>query len=424
MIYCAPYVLPVNTEPLLDGAVLVEQDKIAAVGPEKLIRASYPSHEAVELQHLLMPGFVNCHTHLELSVFADKIHPGPSFTDWLRRIIELRTLWVDIAGADWQSQMEDSIRLGIEQLLAGGTTCVADVSASGISKKLLENAGLRGIVFLEAIGFQSGQAQDISEKIKNKLQQLGSGDGHMRTGLSPHAPYSVSPALFQRIKQLAAGSGDNCKLSVHLAESREEEMFLERGDGNIQKLLAWRGSWDEKWRPPGCSAVQYLNKLQMLSSDFLAVHLNYLQPRDYSILARQKVHAVTCPASNAWLGHENLHLRALRRHGVNIALGSDSLASNDDISMLNEMRVLARENTWLNFDEIIRIATMGGAKALGLEEQIGSLTPGKQADIIAIAAPPGLSKENLSEYVVKEAKQVEFAIAAGKPVFKTGGGSD
>ena len=409
MIYCAPYILPIDTDPLLDGAVVVEQDRIVALGPRESICSTYPSQAIVEFpQHILMPGLVNCHTHLELSALANKIPPGLAFTDWLRKVIELRSPW-------GEKEVKTSIRQGINRLIASGTTCVGEISNSGLSKKGLEEAGLRGIVFLEAIGFQAERAEFALAQLEARLVELSLSGGRVQVGIAPHAPYSVSPALFRQIADMVTACPDNVyKLSVHLAESREEKLFLADGSGPLRRLLEWRGSWDDTWQPPGCSAVQYLSRLQALPPKVLAVHLNYLQPEDYPLLARQQVQVITCPGSNAWLGHNNPHLRALRQEGINLALGSDSLASNDDLNLFKEMRILARQNSWLQFDELIQIATLGGARALGFEEQVGSLTPGKQADMIAVAAPPHLAKEKLAQYAVQEVNQAEMVMVAGE----------
>ncbi len=409
MIYCAPYILPVDTEPLLDGAVVVEQDRIVAVGPRELICSTYSSHETVEFpQHILMPGLVNCHTHLELSALANKIPPGLAFSDWLRKVIELRSLWRG-------DELKTSIQQGIKRIIASGTTCVGDISTSGLSKKLLEEAGLRGIVFLEAISFQPERAEFVLAQLEARLVEFSLAGGRVQVGIAPHAPYSVSPALFRQTADMVTACPDDVyKMTVHLAESQEEELFLSNGSGPLRRLLEWRGSMDETWQPPGCSAVQYLHRLQALPPKLLAVHLNYLQPEDYPLLAQQQVQVVTCPGSNAWLGHNNPHLQALRRQGLNLALGSDSLASNDDLNLFKEMRTLARQNPWLQFDELIQIATLGGAKALGLEGQVGSLTPGKQADMIAVAAPLHLAGNKLAQYVVREVKQAEMIMVAGE----------
>lgn len=410
MIYCAPYVLPVDTSPIVDGAVLIEQDQIVAVGSRQLICSTYPTQIVTEFpRHILMPGLVNCHTHLELSVLENKIPTGLSFVDWLQKVIELRSLYNE-------GDIKASIEKGIKRLIATGTTCVGDVSSFSFSKELLDKAGLRGIVFLEVVGFQSEKAEDILAQLRLKLKKIDSGKGLVRAGIAPHAPYSVSPALFQ---QITACCQNDYKISIHLAESQEEVLFINKGAGPLYELLLSLGKWDASWQPAGCFPVQYLHRLQALPPGTAAVHLNYLEPDDYQILTRQQIQIITCPLSNRWLGHKNLHLNALYKKGVNVGLGSDSLASNDDLNLFNEMNLLAKENPWLDCEKIIKIATVGGAKVLGLESQIGSLTAGKQADMIALAAPADLSVDSLAEYVIQEVTQVEGIVVAGNLIFNT-----
>ncbi|MBI5788648.1 MAG: amidohydrolase family protein [Candidatus Schekmanbacteria bacterium] len=404
MILSAPYILPVDSPPILDGAIVIEGGRIVAKGGRGKIREDFPGHPVRNLpRHILMPGLVNCHAHLELSALRGKIPVGQPFTEWLKQVVTLRSAW----------QSEDyrlSIGQGIAQLIAAGITCVADITATGLSLLLLEESGLRGIVFLEIIGFQHDLAQEKAGHLKSHLIRLSAQNGRFALGVAPHAPYSVSPDLFRQLGKLLGGY----KLSVHLAESREEVNFLADGFGAFREFLKWRGVWDDAWQAPGCSPVNYLKNLHLLVPDALLVHLNYLDKADYAVLLQSKIHLVTCPASNRRLGHSNLHLQTLYRNGVNVVLGTDSLASNDELNLFREMRLLSYENPWLSFAEVIKIATLHGAKALGLEAETGSLTCGKYADIIAIAAPDHLAQDRIEEYIVNEALNPELVLIDGK----------
>lgn len=360
---------PVTAPPIEDGAVLVDdRGKIAAVGPN----ARVPAPETAERRELkdaaLMPGLVNTHTHLELTHLAGK-NAEREFASWIGTIRVLKD-------ATPPAEFYRSAEQGVRAAWAAGITCVADTGSSGAAAAALSALGARGIAYQEVFGPDPAQAPASLAALEEALARLGPfASERLRLGVSPHAPYSVSRPLYRAVADLARRDG--LPVAVHLAESREETAFLQDGRGPFADALRRRGIEVSAQR---VSPVRYLVDLGVVhrASAVLCIHCVHVDDRDIALLAAAGVAIAHCPRSNRAHGHGTAPLAAFRRAGVRVGLGTDSVVSTGDVSLWPEARAAG-----LLGEEALRLLTIEGARALGLDAAIGSLDVGKEADLAA-----------------------------------------
>jgi len=327
-----------------------------------------------------MPGLVNAHCHLDYTDMAGQFQPPKVFSDWLKLITETKAGWTysDYA-ASWLK--------GARMLVRTGTTSVADIEA--VPELLPEVWGgtpLRVFSFLEMIAIQGHrQPHAIVQEAVGRIDALKGFRG--RAGLSPHAPYSTVPELFRLSAQTARRR--NLRLTTHLAESALELEMFARGRGAMFDWLQ-RSGRDMSDCGLG-SPVEHLERFNGLSERLLAAHANYLGKQDVALLAKRKVHVVHCPRCHFYFHHDPFPLRRLVRAGVNVCLGTDSLASvygarrqSVELSLFEEMRTLAKNEPSLSAKKIVRMATLNGARALGQGGQIGELSEVSFADLVAL----------------------------------------
>jgi len=376
----ARIVVPASHPPIEDGAVVVSGNRIVSVGRWRDLSRAARAHVTDLGERALLPGLVNAHCHLEYTGMAGQISPTRKFTDWLKLITTSKGGW-------GYSEFAQSWLNGAQMLLRTGTTTVGDIE---MVPELLPEAWtatpLRVFSFIEMTGVKSRRPPvEIIREALDKIASLPA--GRCRIGLSPHAPYSTTPELLR----LAADTArrHDLRFVTHVAESGEEfDMFM-HGRGGMYNWLA-RGGRDMSDCGLG-SPVQHLERQHALNEHLLAVHVNYLAPGDALLLAKHKVHVVHCPRSHAYFKHRRFPLEELALAGVNLCLGTDSLASVDqerkqtvELNLFAEMRQLAAANPAVPPDIILQMATVNGALALGMKGQVGELSPGAFADLIAI----------------------------------------
>jgi cytosine/adenosine deaminase-related metal-dependent hydrolase len=380
MILRSRIVLPVSQPPIEDGAVLIKGNRIASIGSWKHLRASKQG-EAIDLGNsILLPGLVNAHCHLDYTDMAGKVPPQKSFTDWIKLITSAKSEWN-------YSEFAESWLRGARMLLRTGTTTVADFEAvPELLPEVWTATPLRVISFLELTGVRSRRKpRSILQEALERIESLSR--GRCRAAVAPHAPYSTVPELLRRTA--AAARRRRWPLSIHVAESTQEfEMFM-NGSGEMFEWLR-RNERDMSDCGVG-SPVQHLERCRALSKNLLAVHVNFLAARDASLLARKKASVVHCPRSHFYFRHQKFPLRELTRARVNVCLGTDSLATvykkpkePVELNMFDEMRSFARAHSRLPPEKILRLATLNGALALGLDRKIGRLSKGAFADLITI----------------------------------------
>jgi 5-methylthioadenosine/S-adenosylhomocysteine deaminase len=376
------WVFPISSPPIADGAVATQGGRILAVGTRADLTAAWPGASRFHLpEAALLPGLVNCHTHLELSGLSSQQLVNGTFVLWLAALIEKRR---GIPVAEQAAAAE----AGARRLIESGTTCVGEVSTAGLSLAALLSLGLRGVVYREILGLTPGEAErrcDAARADLQGMQQMARG-GLLRVGLSPHSPYSLSEELFRACGAMLRGSHLPC--CIHAAESREEVEFLSTGRGAISDLLYTAvGCRVPPPRRRAQSPIEYLDGLGALAWRPLLIHAVHVDAADIPRMVRSGVSVAHCPRSNARLSDGVAPVADFLAHGIPVGLGTDSLASVPTLDLWDEMRAaLAAQRGRLAPGEVLDMATRGGARALGLADQVGSLEVGKRADLIAVPA--------------------------------------
>jgi len=384
VLYCAEWVLPVAAPPLRGGSVLVHGDIIAEVGPALELAAANPQAEVVDFgPSVLMPGFVNAHCHLEYATFRG-IFDDEEFGDW---IVSL----VDAKAALSPSDYVHSALLGASECVSSGITTIADTAFGGETLLAASQAGLRGRLYLEVFGIDDLRLDQTMAEIEARLEGArAAASPRIEIGIAPHAPYTVSARLYQTIAAYARENG--LKVASHVAESREELTYIRSGSGKFAHDFREKVGWERMLvQPYGVSPIKYLQQWGVFDEDFLAVHCVQASPDDIRILASKRAAVAHCPKSNAKLGCGVAPLAEMLHQGVRVGFGTDSPASSNIMDMFDEMRTalflhraIGRDVSVLTAEKCIYIATLGAADALGMAEAVGSLEPGKQADLIAV----------------------------------------
>jgi aminodeoxyfutalosine deaminase len=382
--YRAAWVLPIDAPPIRNGWVAVDGGLIRGVGASDDGNAA--DHDPVAI----LPALVNAHAHLELSWMRGRVEPGTAMPAWAARLIATRE---GDGGSAGEAVRRAAIGAAIDEMRATGTGLVGDVGNTMDACEPLVASGMSAVLFHELLGFRAADPAAQVEAARQRIAALPARH-RVRATLAPHAPYSVSPALFQAIGAAAAGG----PLSVHLGESAEEIRFLRDGTGAWRELLERLGAWTPEWTPPACGPVEFVERLGLLNEWLLAVHGVQFDAGDLQRLAAADATLVTCPRSNRWTGAGTPPLERIYASGVRVAIGTDSLASVEDLNLFNEMAAVRRLAASVAARQILRSATLDGARALGFGDELGSLTPQKRADLIAVRIPRDVV--DVEEYLV------------------------
>ena len=384
--YRAAWICPIDQPPIKDGIIAIADGTIRAVGKPPVAPSGLKELGNVAL----MPGLVNAHTHLELSWLRGRVPPAARFTDWVKLLFAIR-------GRPDRGVSDDQlppIREAIRESKASGTIAVGDISNSLAAVDAMLEAKLHGVVFHELLGFneRDGGLVTASKALRDQAAARG-----VRVSLAPHAPYSTSLELFGAIRTAVNGSA--CPImSVHLAESAEEVEFLEDGSGPWRSMLEAPGLWRDDWAIPGCDPVTYLDRHDLIDANTLVVHGVQLEDAALSRLAAIGATLVTCPRSNRWVGVGDPPVDRFYASGARVAIGTDSLASVDDLNVFAEMAQIRRLAPRLPARSIIESATRHGADALGFGDELGTIEPGKRAALVAVRIPEGV--KDVEEYLL------------------------
>jgi len=408
MILRAKIILPVTAPPIEDGAVFIDGNKIRAVAAWKNLRPHTLAKVTDLGEVILLPGLVNAHCHLDYTDMAGELPAPKTFTDWIGAITAHKTGWS-------YSDYARSWLRGAHQLVKTGTTTVADIEAMpDLLPEVWDATPLRIFSFLEMTGIKSRrQPKDILREAVQKIDSLR--HPRHRAMLSPHAPYSTLPELLKLTATIAHRR--NWRVSTHIAESEQEFEMFQNGRGTMHHWLA-RNERDNSDCGLG-SPVAHYARHRLLGENVLAVHVNYLARGDATLLAKRKTHVVHCPRSHDYFKHTKFERERLANAGVNLCLGTDSLATTrkigkqkPELDMFAEMRLLADRDQTVSAEEILKMATCNGARALGLAGKIGEVSKNSMADLIALPCPEKL--KDIHEAVLAHTGNVSASLIEGR----------
>jgi cytosine/adenosine deaminase-related metal-dependent hydrolase len=374
----ARVVFPVDRPPIEHGFVTIEGQRIVGVGTEAA------AMEVIDLVSVaLLPALVNAHTHLEFSHLEQPLgKPGISLPEWIRLVIAERARG-DRPADGPLSGLVESLRLGVTTIgnISTGTPAAPSVAMCTTH-------------FHEVIGFSRARAESAMNALVEQIGDHRPGGLSVSTaallgiqyGISPHSPYTVSPVLLTEL--VLHAQQHNMPMAMHVAESKEELELLRNGTGPFQELLEERGMWDDEAIPRGSRPLDYLRMLAE-APRALVIHGNYLDDEERFFLAAnsEDLSLIHCPRTHSYFFHPTFPLPQLLASGVQVALGTDSRASTPDLDLLAEMRHVARLHPQIHPQEILRLGTLAGAQALGRADEVGSITPGKLANLVAIPIP-------------------------------------
>ena len=396
-LHCAPWVAPVCQPMLSDGAVALCGQTIVAVGKQTQLASQFP--QAQQTSHdnaVLIPTLINAHIHLELSHLAELTAQPQhgTFTQWISRLLTLR----EHLGAVSKAATEAALQTAHQQYNTG-VSVLADIGNTQLGIDLAASFPGLLLPFKEYLGL----AAFTLEKNLLRLQQEPP-----ESQCTGHAPYSTHPRLLQQLKQRAQMLGH--VFPIHTAEIAAEGTMLGQGHGEMVEFVRQRGFWDGSFIPDAggeTGSIHYLGKLGVLDKHTLCVHGVYVSEAEIELLAATQTKLCLCPGSNRFLGVGKAPVKHYLEHGILPALGTDSLASNPEVSIWREMQLLSEDHPEIDHHAILAMATQGGALALGVANDCGTLSPGKKADILAVQLPstPWTTKKVLA-YLVQTGSRI------------------
>ncbi len=414
VIFAAPLVLPVSAPPIKNGALLVQDGRIAAVELlEELIRENPGVEVRYFPRHTIVPGAVNVHAHLG---FRRGDEPeGGSFSRWMTELISRlpeKAVWTPEAA-------RNSAREAIET----GTTFLAESSLYGECLPQLAESGLAGRVYAEFLPFEFGSPEEAVDSIEKRVLDLREGlPPRVEVEVSVHAPYTVDPESARLAAQRVRERGG--RLATHLSESPEEYEFVSNGTGFLADIFAQLVQVD--WEGKGISPVQYAESIELLGSRTIAAHLaTGVSEEDIEVLARTGAAAAHCPRSNEYLGCDVSPVPEMLARGIPVGMGTDGLWSSPSMNLFEETLFAARLHG-LDGETGLALATLNGARALDIEGETGSLEVGKWADLAVIEALPGESGVSPEMEVLEAAASggVAATVVSGEQIYeKTGNGA-
>jgi cytosine/adenosine deaminase-related metal-dependent hydrolase len=424
-IYSARWVLPI-TSPAIDfGAVAVKGDTIIAIGSAARIVSEFPEAQLTDFgKSAILPGFVNAHSHLELTVMRGFLEGEEhDFFSWLRKLTVAR---MAMDGDD----LFVSSACGAIEAVRAGITCLGDSSsAAKQTMKANSEVGLRAVVYQESFGPDPNLAEQAVAGLRRELEAMRAIEtSTVRAGVSPHAPYTVSARQLKLIAQLAIE--DRLPLMMHAAESPAERSLMIEGTGAFADGLRKRNI---EWEVPRSSTIQYLARHGLMATRPLLAHCITVDDQDIETIHANGASIAHCPRSNAKLRHGRAPFAKFLEAELKVGLGSDSVASNNNCDILEEARFAvlaarsadsgARADT-LNAEAMLFAATLGGARALGLDHEIGSLRAGMQADL-AVIGLDGVHQQpitNPADALIfsSSGRDVRMTMVAGKEICRDG----
>ena len=405
MLLRAKTVVTMSGPPLEDGAVAIGADgRIAAVGPHASLAREWTGPQMDLGEQVLLPGLINAHCHLDYTSLRNAIGPQKSFTQWILRINALKRQMTD-------EDYLQAIAEGFEELRAWGTTTVCNLEAFPELLPKLPTPPLRTWWFLELIDIRSRFPSE--ELLAGALAFFERHEGWLGGfGLNPHAPYTTSPELYRMCSECAAQFG--MPLTTHIAESDDEEAMFRRGEGEMFTFLSGLGR-----NMHDCGAASsFGNAVRggLIGPGWLLAHANELGEEDFELIAAMKGewHIVHCPRSHAFFEHRPFPWQRLEELGVCISLGTDSLASNDSLSLFAELQAVQQTAPHASSETLLKTVTTHPAKALRKAGELGVILPGAHADLIAL--PFAGSPSEVYDAIIANRSPIEWMMLDGKVI--------
>ena len=385
MLLTARYVLPVSTPHIENGAVLVRGDKVVEIGDFAHLRALHPDEPVKDFGlAALMPGFIDLHTHLEYTAMRGLVDDLP-YSRWKLQLMQKEKLF---GSQDW----DDSACLGALESLQSGITTVADITETGSSGLAAHSFGLRAVIFREVSTMEKSRVAEVMREASEDIASWRetSDPSRITIGIAPHAPYSCHPQLFQSVADYAM---DGTPVAIHLAGSVEEYQFVKYGSSMLATDV--RDTYDAHaplWLPTGVSPVRYVLQWGLFDvPNIMAVHCTQVDGEDIDVLAEKDVAVAHCPRCETKLGMGIAPIEKFLRAGIRVGLGTDSPAASNSMDVFEEMRIgllvqraVLGEDHFMSARQFVKMATLDAARVLGMDDRLGSLEPGKQADVIAV----------------------------------------
>ena len=393
-LYHAPFVVPVSGSVIQDGAVLCENGLVTAVGKYfelKGVDAKVEEYDGC----VLTPALVNCHAHLELSHFAHlgatEAQPEPGdITGWISNLLAVR------AEDDDAEIRKDAAAFALAKLYGGGCRAVADIGNLAESRTLSTGFKTEVYFFLEMLGL-GGESEKAALLALDQMKE--------DVCCTAHAPYSTSSDLISAIKKRVDNLGQ--RFSIHVAESAAEVDFLQNGTGPFYDFLGERGVLNDSFVAPGKGAVAYLDSLGVLDEKTLCVHGVHVTEAEINTLAQKQATVCLCPGSNRFLGVGKAPVASYLEHGVGLTIGTDSMASNPGFSLWYEMKCLLEDHPGVSPQQIFAMATINGARYLGIDGRIGSIAPGMSSSFLAVRCP-ALTETEVFDHLTTIGEDVEL----------------
>jgi len=387
----ARYVFPVVGDPIPNGRITIEDGRIIAMKPCDA-GVSPESHEIHDLGNVaLLPGLVNAHVHLDFSDLSAPLgHQGVGFTDWIRCVMQSRQNNSTEKNCSSQKNSREQIaphrtshERGLNESFRNAVRVLGDIAQPNWPADVYSASPLSGVVFQELIAPTAERVAAAMELAHAHLQRKSA---NWQPGLSPHAPYSVHPKLLEAI--IALSAAEKLPVAMHLAESNEEIELLQHGTGPLRGFLEDLGAWNPELTRQGSRPLDYLHRLAA-AHRALIVHGNYLNDEEIAFIAAHaaRMAIVYCPRTHDWFAHQDYPLEKMLAAGVTVALGTDGRGSAPDLSLWAEMKHVIQKHPGIEPRRVLQMGTRNGAKALGLEQNIGTLEPGKRADLVVATLP-------------------------------------
>ncbi|KAF0188567.1 MAG: cytosine deaminase-like metal-dependent [Desulfobulbaceae bacterium] len=375
-LFLAPWVVPISSPVIADGAVAIRDGRILAVGDASILQSQFAEARVDGCQGVLLPGLVNAHIHLELSAYNHTPRPTPdqSFCDWIRALLKLRQ-----AGDISAHETVRSARQMLEQQRNAGTALLLDIGNNILAPPASMQTPVEINFLLELLGPDAKAEEQVLARIGSLPDVVSA---------TAHAPYSTTAGIMKALKKRADRLGHI--FSLHVAESVDEVALLRTGQGCFREFLEERGAWDGRFPRPGKKiqgVVEYLADLGLLDANLLCVHCVQVNEQEVQLLAEHGCKICLCPGSNRFLGVGVAPLERMLHHGLLPAIGTDSMASNESLDLWREMRILREDHPCVSPARILTMATLGGAQAMGRAQDFGTLAPGRMAGLLNVNSP-------------------------------------